>query len=394
MNIALLGCGYVAGYYARTLGNHPGLRLVGAYDHNPDHLAGFRRHLPVRAYASREELMADPSVDLVLNLTNPRAHFATNREALEAGKHVYSEKPLAMTAAEAWQLVELARARGRHLASAPCSVLGQSAQSLWKAVRSEAVGKVRLVYANFDDGLSPATMRPWTWKNEYGAPWPARDEFEVGCTFEHAAYVLTWLAAMFGPARRVTAFASCVVPDKGIEVSAMAPDFTVGCLEYDAGIVARVTCGLAAPRNKSITVMGDEGTLFVTNVRDDYAPVMIRRPVPGGWPSRAARYLGGLRRWLEDRVPEPAVDVLSTRRWPGPRAPKGEVAAPTKRVDFMRGPAEMAAAIAEGRPGRLSAELGAHMVEVVEALQYPERFGRSRTLTTDLAPMAPMPWAV
>ncbi len=112
-------------------------------------------------------------------------------------------------------------------------------------------------------------------------PWPAKDEFEVGSTYQHAGYVITWLCAMFGPARGVTSFASVQIPDKGIAVDVMAPDFTVGCIEFDGGVVARVTCGLAAPRDKSITVVGDKGTLMVGNVRDDRAPVMWRSVVPG-----------------------------------------------------------------------------------------------------------------
>ena len=109
-----------------------------------------------------------------------------------------------------------------------------------------------LVYANFDDGMIAPKLAPWTWVNDCGVPWPAKDEFEVGCTFIHAGYVLTWLAAFFGPAKAVSAFSSCQIADKGIAVDGMAPDFSVGCLEFENGLVARVTCGLVAPRDNRL----------------------------------------------------------------------------------------------------------------------------------------------
>lgn len=393
MNVAIVGCGYVAEFYGRTLSNYPHLTLVGAYDNNPVHLRAFVARWPGRAYASLADVLQDASVELVINLTNPRAHFEINRACLEAGKHVYSEKPLAMTTADATALVDLAAARQRYLGSAPCSVLSETAQTLWKAVRDGAIGQVRLVYANFDDGMIAPRMAPWLWKNDSGVPWPAKDEFEVGCTFEHAGYVLTWLAAMFGPALRMQAFASCLIPDKGIAVDGMAPDFTVGGIEYANGVAARVTCGLVAPRDKSITVVGDAGVLFVGNVRDDGGPVMLRPSEMGPWQSRLAGRARSLHRWLEARVPVPGVDVLFSRRLPLVRPVAGLMSAPGKPVDFCRGPAELADAARERRASRLDGALGAHVVEIVERLQYPERFAGGERLTTTFAPIAPMPWA-
>jgi predicted dehydrogenase len=393
MKVAFLGTGYVAEQYANSLPQHPELGVAGAYDHNRGNLESFTKRIGARAYASLDDLLADPSVHMVINLTNPRSHFELNARCLEAGKHVYSEKPLAMTPADAQSLVELARRRGVHLSSAPCSVLSETAQTLWRAIRDGSIGKIRLLYANFDDGMIAPKLAPWEWRNESGVAWPAKDEFEVGCTYQHAGYVLSWLCAMFGPARTVTAFASVQLPDKGIAVDAMAPDFTVGGIEFADGIVARVTCGLVAPRDKSITVVGDSGTLFVGNVRDEAAPVMIRRDRPAGLIARGLKRSRVLRGFVEQRLGLSAIEALQAEPLPQARTPGVLAASPHKRVDFLRGPSDMAEAIAAGRPSRLSAEFGAHLVEIVEALQYPERFAHRKTLTTTFAPMAPLPWA-
>jgi predicted dehydrogenase len=395
MNIAIVGCGYVAEFYGKTLVNYPELKLVGAYDTNDENLRLFCQRWPTRRYANLEELLDDPSVELVLNLTNPRSHYEVNRLCIEAGKHVYSEKPLAMDSAAARELVDLATEKKVYLGAAPCSVLSETAQTVWKALKDGAIGRVRLVYANFDDGMLAPQLSPWRWRNEVGVPWPAKDEFEVGCTFEHAGYVLTWLAAFFGPARNVTAFASCQIPDKGIPVEVMAPDFSVGCIEYDEGVIARVTCSLVAPRDKSLTIIGDDGILSTGNVRNDASPVYVRRTPLRGRAGAIEERVDYWRRSLEARL---KTIMWSGREWhfqrkyPFARKPSGRVVSWGKPVDFCHGPAEMAEAIREQRPCRLSAQLGLHITELVETLQHPEDFGWRRRIESSFAPIEPLPW--
>jgi predicted dehydrogenase len=96
MNIAIVGCGYVAEFYGKTLGNYPELKLIGAYDQNDENLTIFCRRWRTRRYNSLDEVLNDSSIEMVLNLTNPRSHYDVTKQCLESGKHVYSEKPLAM----------------------------------------------------------------------------------------------------------------------------------------------------------------------------------------------------------------------------------------------------------------------------------------------------------
>lgn len=390
MNIAIIGCGYVAGLYGKTLVNYPELKLVGAFDKNEENLAAFCHRWPARRYGSFQELLNDRAVEMILNLTNPRDHYDVTRSCIEAGKHVYSEKPLAMDSESAAELVDLAERKNVYLAAAPCSLLGETAQTIWRALQEGVIGQVRLVYANFDDGMIAPKMSPWFWRDESGVPWPAKDEFEVGCTYEHAGYILTWLAAFFGPALNVTAFASCQIPDKGLPVDSMAPDFSVGCIEYAEGIVARVTCSLVAPKDRSLVIIGDDGIIFTENVRNDAAPVFIRK-IP---PSRMQRAIEcRLNRLLRCLKPAGAKDDWHFRRkYPFARRPAGRFVSPSKPVDFCRGPAEMAEAIRQKRSCRLSARLGLHMVELIETLQYPKRFGGRRTIKSKFDALQPLPW--
>ncbi|MGL5806334.1 MAG: Gfo/Idh/MocA family protein, partial [Xenococcaceae cyanobacterium] len=262
MRIAIVGCGFVADYYLTTLVNYPELELTGVFDRDTERRESFSKYHCVSAYNSFEEILEDKNVDLVLNLTNPRSHFDISLACLSANKHVYSEKPLSMDLGEAEKLVAIAEQKGLYISSAPCSLLGETAQTLWKAIREEVVGKTYLVYAEMDDGLVHKMPYKY-WLSQSGRPWPYKDEFEVGCTLEHAGYYLTWLPAFFGRAESVTAFSSCLVKDKETEIPLdnNAPDFSVACIKFESGMVARLTCGIIAPHDHSLQIFGDRGIL-------------------------------------------------------------------------------------------------------------------------------------
>ena len=375
MNVAIVGCGFVADYYLSTAKFHPELTVVGMHDRVAGRAEALSRAYGLPSYRSLAELCADSRVEMVLNLTNPRSHYEVSETALLAGKHVYSEKPLAMTMEEATQLVALAERRGLIITAAPCSLLGETAQSLWKAVRENAVGKVRVVYAEMDDGMIHR-MNYRSWKSASGVPWPYKDEFEVGCTIEHAGYYLTWLVAMFGPAESVTAFASVQVPDKlsGESLDFLAPDFSVACVRFRSGVVARLTCGIVAPHDHSLRIVGDEGVLYTKDAWRYRSPVYLRRLV-------SIRRKTFLAPWRSGR--------------PLPKAPYGPLrASGSQTMDFCRGPAEVAAAVGEGRSSRLSADFALHVTELALAIHNAPQQGAVHHLTTGFRPIEPMSWAM
>ena len=192
-DVAIIGCGFVADLYMRSFATFPDVRIAGAHDSDPERLAAFCRHWDLAAYTTAEDLFAAlPQGALILNLTNPSAHFEVTKAALEAGHHVFSEKPLTLFMDHARTLTGLAAEKGLMLASAPSSVMGEAAQVMGRALRDKVAGTPRLVYAELDDGFIPqAPYRKWL--SESGAPWPYEDEFATGCTLEHAGYYLSWL---------------------------------------------------------------------------------------------------------------------------------------------------------------------------------------------------------
>ena len=377
--IALLGCGYVADLYLGTFGRWAGqLEIRGVWDVVPERTAAFAAHHGLPAYPDFGALLDDPAVDVVLNLTNPHAHFETTRAVLEAGKHAYVEKPLAMDLDDARALVELARAKGLEIGCAPSSVLGETAQTLWKAVRDELAGTPRLVYAEIDDGMVHR-LGYETWATPWGARWPAEDEFRVGCTLEHAGYMLTWMMAMFGPVAEMVSHASLRVPDKGPDTPEpyATPDFAASVLTFAGGMVARLTMSIVAEHDHRLRVVCDDGTLSVDEVWSFREKVRLT-------PVHAERWQRALQR---------RTGIERARTVPSVRPPS--VSGPFKGfpMDLCAGLGEMAEALGAGRRPAVNHDFGLHVTEVSLAIQHPERFGHHYRPTSTFEPMEPMPWA-
>lgn len=374
LRVAIVGCGFVADLYLETLRRHRDLELLGAWDHDVARLFAFARRHAVPTYAGLEALLADQRIEAVLNLTNPHAHHAVSRACLEAGRHVYSEKPLAMDLAQARELVALAAARGLHVSAAPSRLLGRPAQTLWRALRDGAIGTPYLAYAEMDDGLLHR-MAYRRWVGASGAPWPWRDELRVGNTIEHAGYALTWLAAMFGPAQQVSAFGARLVADKGMDVplDEQAPDFTTAAIEFASGPVARLTCSIVAPHDHAIRLFGERGELSVDDCWMPRSPVRLRGRLRIGGRERPAPWTRRL-----PLLGDAEARVLSRGR---------------RKVDFCLGPVDLARAIRAGRAPRLAADFCLHITEIALAIGQAIGGVGAVPIHSRFAPVAPADWA-
>ncbi|MCC2095798.1 MAG: Gfo/Idh/MocA family oxidoreductase [Hyphomicrobiales bacterium] len=380
IGIAIIGCGYVADFYRQCLPLHSDeLHLCGVYDRDPQRLRAFAACWGDPAYETLGAALEDAQVSIVVNLTDPESHFEVTQACIAAGKHVYTEKPLAMTTDQAIQLRDAARQAGVRLAAAPCNVLGEAAQTMWASLRSGAIGKPLLVYAELDDGMIHRANYA-QWISRSGRPWPARGEFATGCTFEHAGYVIAILTALFGPVQSVTSYAALLVADKDIAppLPHAAPDFSTGVLAFSNGVAARITNSIVAPYDHRLRVVGETGTLELQEPWDYACPVTIRRPAS----TRIARYL------------ERRFNGIGNARRIKPVRPtpfRGGRGHPT--MDFMRGVAELAGAVAQERRCRLDEDLAVHVTEVTEMLQHPERFDRPARVRSTVQQMEPMEWA-
>ena len=280
--IAIIGCGFVADYYMQTLSMYPQLQLSGVYDKDVERIEVFSEFYGLKKYESLSAVLDDPSVEIILNLTNPRAHYEVTSQCLKAGKHVYSEKPLAMNFEEAEELTNLANTKNLKLLSAPCSVLGYAARNLEYAVKTEVIGRPLLVYAELDDGLVHK-MKYQKWISKSGAPWPYRDEFEVGCTLEHAAYYISWLVKIFGNISEIAGFSDCLIKDKLSNEPVLnphdTPDMSIGIIQFSNGVVVRLTTTIIAPHDHSIKIIGENGIISMKECWDNHSKVYIQKLV-------------------------------------------------------------------------------------------------------------------
>ncbi|QDT08795.1 Gfo/Idh/MocA family protein [Stieleria marina] len=383
MNIALIGCGYVADFYLQTLPNHPQLNFLGAHDAIAERSSELCKHFGGHHYQSIDEVLCDDRVDAVINLTNPRSHFEISAAALDAGKHVYSEKPLATDLGQAAELVDMAKSRRLQLSSAPCNVLSETAQTAWQALRNNAIGTVRLAYAEMDDGL--IHQMPYDqWKSILGRPWPVKDELEVGCTLEHAGYYLTWLVAFFGSVTRLTTFPRCLIPSKNTRetIDVMAPDFSVACLEFESGVVARLTCSIIAQHDHHLKIYGDDGTLSVEDCWYYNSPVYVEP-----FSTMSARM---------KKIPLMArIKGVHRRKLPPLAGPGFGHCYGTggHHMDFSRGIADLAKAVQDGQECHLSADFSLHINEVVLKIQTPTEGLATQNIDTRAGSISPMPWA-
>lgn len=362
--VALIGTGFVADLYMRSFALHPEVTVAGVHDRDSERMRRFCSHWSVPGHATVTQLYASlPEGALILNLTNPGEHAAVTRSALEAGFHVFSEKPMTMAHDEAQSLLELAKSQSLHLASAPSSVLGEAAQTMGQALRHGSVGTPRLVYAELDDGY--ISQAPWQqWRSESGARWPGGDEFAVGCSLEHAGYYLSWLIAWFGAVRRVTSTTALAAGASG-----QAPDISVAAIEFHSGLIARLTCSIVASHDHQIRVFSDTGVLSLREAWDNTSAIRFHR-----------RYT--IRRRLVEHP------IGKRIRLKGPTHPKvkrfGAAA-----MNFALGPVEMLQALELGRTPRLAGSYAGHLTEVTLATQ---RAG-VHEMTSRCEPMEPMPWA-
>jgi predicted dehydrogenase len=351
MRLAVVGAGNIATPYAeRILAVPEHLELAGFADLQAERAQALAETHGGRAYGSLDEVLADDAVDAVVNLTLPAAHAEVTRAVLDAGKHVHSEKPVALRYDDARELAALADAKGLRLSCAPATLLGEAQQTAWKHVREGGLGAVRAVYAEANWG------RLERWHPSPEGLYLAGPLVDVG------VYPLTILTAMFGPARRVTAYATTIQPVRtrkdGTQFTLETPDFWVANVEFD-GIVARFTATFWVPagRQRGLELHGEDAALWM--------------PTWAEFDSRLLRTTDG-----EEYAPLPYLRE------------------PYHGIDWSRPLVDLAEAIRDGRPHRMGAWHAAHVVEVLNAADRSRRKGGSVEIESTFEQPPPLDWAL
>ncbi|HTJ35478.1 MAG TPA: Gfo/Idh/MocA family oxidoreductase [Dactylosporangium sp.] len=297
LSVGIVGAGKISAAYATTLTRLPGVALTRVADLDPARAASLAAQYPGVLPVPVADVLSDPAVDLVLNLTVPQAHADVALAALAAGKHVYGEKPLAATTAEARAVLDAAARAGRIVGCAPDTVLGTGVQTARAAL---AAGDIGAPVAATAFMVTPGHER-----------WHPDPEFYYrpggGPVLDMGPYYLTALVTLLGPVRRVAGMASTPRstrtigdgPRAGEVFPVLVPTHQTGVLEHASGAITTLMMSFDvwAGRLPRIEVYGAEGTLSVPDPNHFAGPVELFRGAGGEWaelPERAG-YRGAAR---------------------------------------------------------------------------------------------------
>jgi predicted dehydrogenase len=326
--VGIIGAGYISAVYLKS--NFPQFKIVACADAIPENAAARAKEFGIKVM-SVNDLLADPSVDVILNLTIPQSHAPVSRAAIDAGKHVYSEKPLALSREEAQPLMEAADAKQLRIGSAPDTFLGAGHQTARKLVDEGAIGQPIGGAAFF----------------MYGGPesWHPNPEFlyqrGAGPVYDMGPYYVTALVNLLGPVKNVLAIGRNTQPKRKIGSGPrQGTEFTVEVLTYvsailefhsGAAVTFTVSFDVTGHSHPPIEIYGTAGSLQIPDPNTFGGNVRLIRP-GGHW-----------------------ADVAHTHSY-GDGNYRGI------------GLADMTAAMSTGTPHRASGNLAFHVLEVLQAI--------------------------
>ena len=270
VRIGVVGCGSVGqGSYmphAMQLGRVPSGRglceLVAACDVDESKGAQVREKFGITSFSTDyRDVVENPDVDLVLVLTSMPQHGPITRAALEAGKHVLVEKPMAVTLEEAAEIVALSKTSKGYLLPAPHVILSDTFQAIWKRVHRGDIGKILSMRAFY--GWAGPSWGQWFYRKGGGS------------LFDLGVYNVTSLTGLLGPAKRVMAMASAAIPERVVDGEPMrveAEDNAHVLIDWGEGVYAVVTTGFTIQQYDvyGVELYGSEGTIYMHD--EDWAP--------------------------------------------------------------------------------------------------------------------------
>lgn len=370
IKIGVIGCGTISRIYFENMANwHKVIKVAACADMFPEKAKAEAERFNIPKACSVEELLSDPEIDIAVNLTIPAAHTQINRTILEAGKHVYCEKPLSLNMEDAKKTLELARKKNLLIGCAPDTFLGAGLQACRKVIDDGRIGRPVSATANF------TCHGPETWH-------PAPEFYYkkgAGPMMDMGPYYITALVALLGPIQRLNCFAEksfdermiTSMPLKGKKIDVQVFTNYCGILKFQSGVIANVNMSFDIwlsnlPR---LEIYGTEGTLIVSDPNMFGGPVKILR---------GSNMLDN----VQDLSAEEAVAKMRSlemhqffKEVPLPYQPG-------KSNLRGLGVLDMAMALNENRRHRLNDELAYHVTEALTGFDISAKEGRTYEMTS------------
>ncbi len=352
MKIGVIGCGNISNTYfnnAKIFGN---IEIAACADMNMPAAEAKALEHGIKAMPV-DEILKNDEIDLIVNLTIPKAHYEINMRALNAGKHVYCEKPLALTLEDARKSVELAKKKKLRLGCAPDTFLGAGLQTCRKIIDDNWIGMpISGSVAMIGRGPEGWHPNPFTFYQKGAGP-----------MMDMGPYYMTALVHLLGPVKSVSAYVKKSFEERiagckehfGEKIKVEVPTHYSGTLEFHNGALINVTISFEVYRHghNPIEIYGTEGSLIVPDPNSFGGPVKIFRP--------------GIENWSES---------VLTHRY-------------SKNFRIL-GVADIASAVKENRPHRCSGELAYHVLEVMASFEEASKLKKQIQIKSKCERPAPM----
>ncbi len=330
VKVGVVGCGAISSTYFSASKKFGILDITACADLEMDRARAKAEEFGVPKACTTEELLADPEIEIVVNLTIPKAHAEVALATVEAGKCAYSEKPLAVTREDAKKVLAAAKAKGVLVGGAPDTFFGGGHQTCRKLIDDGVIGKpVAAMAFMMSHGVETWHQNPEFYYKPGGGP-----------MFDMGPYYLTDLVMLLGPVRRVTGCTKISFPKRTITsepfsgnvIDVEVPTHIAGLMDFAGGAVGTIITSFDvwAANVPVIEIYGTEGTICVPDPNGFGGAVRYRRAGDADWT-------------------EPPLSHGHTGN------------------NRSIGVADMAHALRSGRPHRASGELAYHVLDIMHA---------------------------
>jgi len=279
LRVGLIGCGVISDIYLQTIQKHEILDVVACASLDPEESRAKAEQYGIQRSCSPEQIIDDPDIDCILNLTIPSAHTAINLAALNAGKHVYAEKPFATNVTDGRMTVELAREKGLYVGSAPDTFLGGRWQTCRRLIEEDVIGRPTGVTAFMcNHGVERHHPNPANWYKFGGGPL-----LDIG------PYYLSAMIFLLGPVVRCAGMAKKTFgerliesePRRGEVITVEVDTHVTGLLEFESGVTGNMIMSFDVwdshlPR---LEIYGEKGTISIPDPDPLYGPNRFEGPV-------------------------------------------------------------------------------------------------------------------
>ncbi len=352
-NIGIIGCGQISSIYLESPHTFDILKIVACADIDLERARSQAQRFSIPKACSVAELLADPEIDIVINLTIPKVHAEIDMAIIEAGKSPYSEKPLGLNTEQGRTVLSSAALQKLRVGCAPDTFLGGGIQTCIKLIDDGAIGEPVAATA-FMMGHGPES-------------WHADPDFfyqpGAGPLFDMGPYYLTALIAMLGPVKRVSGSTRITFPERivtsqpkhGTTIKVNTPTHIAGSLDFTNGVIATMIMSfdIWSHQLPRIEIYGTAGTLVVPDPNTFSGPIHLRLAHENTW---------------------------------------NEMSLTHGYTNNSRGigVADMAYAIKTGRPHRASGELAYHVLDIMQSILASSEQGQHIELSSTCNRPAPL----